>query len=129
MKKLSTEEMIALVERSYFYNVDNKQLEATVCCFTEDAELIVQTAGVSHNGQGEIRRMLRDFMRDNAVIYHGDFSHVVDVDNQLIASQFLARIERSDGSEVSMRNCNFFVLQNGQFSKVTIYMSGENPLV
>ena len=58
MKKLSTEEMIALVERSYFYNVDNKQLEATVSCFTEDAELIVQTAGVSHNGQGEIRRML-----------------------------------------------------------------------
>jgi len=129
MKNLSTEEMIALVERSYFYNVDNKQLEATVSCFTEGAELIVQTAGVSHNGQGEIRRMLRDFMRDNAVIYHGEFSHVVDVDNQLIASQFLARIERYDGSEVSMRNCNFFVVKNGQFSKVTIYMSGENPLV
>ena len=129
MKKLSTEEMIALVERSYFYNVDNKHLEPTVSCFTEDAELIVQTASVSHNGQDEIRRMLRDFMRDNAVIYHGDFSHVVDVDNQLIASQFLARIERSDGSEVSMRNCNFFVLQDGYFSKVTIYMSGENPLV
>ena len=129
MKKLSTEEMIALVERSYFYNVDNKHLEPTVSCFTEDAELIVQTASVSHNGQDEIRRMLRDFMRDNAVIYHGDFSHVVDVDNQLIASQFLARIERTDGSEVSMRNCNFFVLQGGHFSKVTIYMSGENPLV
>ena len=129
MKKLSTEEMIALVERSYFYNVDNKHLEPTISCFTEDAELIVQTASVSHNGKGEIRRMLRDFMRDNEVIYHGDFSHVVDVDNQLIASQFLARIERSDGSEVSMRNCNFFVLQNGRFSKVTIYMSGENPLV
>ena len=129
MKKLSAEEMISLVERSYFYNVDNKHLEPTVSCFTEDAELIVQTASVSHNGQDEIRRMLRDFMRDNEVIYHGDFSHVVDVDNQLIASQFLARIERSDGSEVSMRNCNFFVLQNGHFSKVTIYMSGENPLV
>ena len=129
MKKLSTEEMIALVERSYFYNVDNKHLEPTISCFTEDAELIVQTANVSHNGQDEIRRMLRDFMRDNAVIYHGEFSHVVDVDNQLIASQFLARIERSDGSEVSMSNCNFFVVKNGQFSKVTIYMSGENPLV
>ena len=68
MKKLSPEEMISLVERSYFYNVDNKQLEATVSCFTDDAELIVQTASVSHNGKGEIRRMLRDFMRDNEVI-------------------------------------------------------------
>ena len=73
--------------------------------------------------------MLRDFMCGNAVIYHGDFSHLVDVDNQLIASQFLARIERSDGSEVCMRNCNIFILQNGYFSKVTVYMSGENPLV
>jgi len=28
-----------------------------------------------------------------------------------------------------MRNCNFFTLSDGRFAKVTIYMSGENPLV
>jgi len=28
-----------------------------------------------------------------------------------------------------MRNCNFFVLRDGRFAKVTIYMSGDNPLV
>ncbi len=129
MTKLTAKEMISLVEDSYFYNVDNKNLDATLACFTEDAELTVQTAHVTHRGQEEIRRMFGDFMRDTPVIYHGDYSHVADVENQLIASQFVARNNLADGSEISMRNCNFFVLRDGQFAKVTIYMSGENPLV
>ena len=129
MTKLSAEQMIELVGASYFYNVDNKNLDDAVACFTEDAELTVQTAHVTHRGHDAIRRMFGDFMRDTPVIYHGDYSHVVDVDNQLIASQFLARNELADGSEVAMRNCNFFVLKDGRFSKVTIYMSGDNPLV
>jgi ketosteroid isomerase-like protein len=129
MTRLTAEQMISLVEDSYFHNVDNKNLDPAVACFTEDAELTVQTAHTTHRGHGEIRRMFDDFMRETPVIYHGDFSHVTDVDNQLIASQFLARNNYKDGSEVSMRNCNFFVLEGGRFKKVTIYMSGENPLV
>ena len=129
MTKLTAEQIIELVEASYFYNVDNKNLDDVIACFTEDAELTVQTAHVTHRGHYEIRRMFGDFMRDTPVIYHGDYSHVVDVDNQLIASQLIARNELADGSEIAMRNCNFFVLRDGRFGKVTIYMSGENPLV
>ena len=129
MAILTAKEMITLVEQSYFANVDSKNVDGTVACFTEDAELTVQTAHVTHHGHDEIRRMFSDFMRDTPVIYHGDYSHVVDVENQLIASQFVARNELADGSEISMRNCNFFVLQDGRFKKVTIYMSGDNPLV
>ena len=129
MTILTTKQMISLVEDSYFYNVDNKNLDATLKCFAEDAELTVHTAHVAHRGHDEIRRMFGDFMRETPVIYHGDYSHVTDIDNQVIASQFLARNNLADGSEVSMRNCNFFVLREGLFAKVTIYMSGENPLV
>ena len=129
MTKLTAEQIIELVEASYFYNVDNKNLDDVIACFTEDAELTVQTAHVTHRRHDGIRRMFGDFMRDTPVIYHGDYSHVVDVDNQLIASQFIARNELADGSEIAMRNCNFFVLRDGRFGKVTIYMSGENPLV
>ena len=93
MAKLTAEQIIELVEASYFYNVDNKNLDDVIACFTEDAELTVQTAHVTHRGHDEIRRMFGDFMRDTPVIYHGDYSHVVDVDNQLIASQFIARNE------------------------------------
>ena len=97
MAKLTAEQIIELVEASYFYNVDNKNLDDVIACFTEDEELTVQTAHVTHRGHDEIRRMFGDFMRDTPVIYHGDYSHVVDVDNQLIASQFIARNELADG--------------------------------
>ena len=48
MTKLTAEQIIELVEASYFYNVDNKNLDDVIACFTEDAELTVQTAHVIH---------------------------------------------------------------------------------
>ena len=89
----------------------------------------IQTAGVTHTGQEGIRRMFRDFMAVTPTIYHGDFTHVVDEERQTIASQFVARNDYDDGRFVEMRNCNFFEVENGRFSRVTIYMSDESPLV
>lgn len=130
MTKLSEAELIDLVENKYFGNVDGKNLEPALDCFADDATLTVQTAGVTHHGRDtEIRRMFSDFMGATPVIYHGDFSHVVDVDNQRIASQFVARNRYDDGRTVEMHNCNFFAVEDGRFKTVTIYMSGENPLV
>jgi hypothetical protein len=68
-------------------------------------------------------------MGDIKTIYHGDFTHVVDAENQKVATQFVARNDYDDGRHVEMRNCNFFELEDGLFKRVTIYMSGENPLV
>ena len=126
---LNRAELIALVEDAYFANVDNKNLEPALACFADDAELRIQSAHVSHVGHGQIGRMFRDFMGATGIIYHGDFSHVVDVDNQWIASQFVARNDYDDGRHVEMRNCNFFQIEDGRFKRVTIYMTDENPLV
>ena len=126
---LNREELIALVEDAYFSNVDNKNLEPAVACFAEDAELRIQSAHVSHVGHDQIRRMFRDFMGATKIIYHGDFIHVVDVEHQWIASQFVARNDYNDGRHVEMRNCNFFQIEDGRFKRVTIYMTDENPLV
>ncbi len=129
MSKLSAAELVDLVENRYFHNVDNKNLDPAVGCFADDATLRVETAKIQHVGQDAIRRMFSDFMNDTPTIYHGDFSHVVDVDNQLIASQFVARNNYDDGREVKMNNSNFFVIEDGRFARVTVYMSDENPLV
>ncbi len=126
---LNREELIALVEDAYFFNVDNKNLEPAVACFAEDAEIHVQSAHVSHVGHDQIRRMFKDFMTATKIIYHGDFSHVVDVESQWIASQFVARNDYDDGRHVEMRNCNFFQIEDDRFKRVTIYMTDENPLV
>lgn len=129
MTKLSAADLIELVESSYFANVDGKNLEPAVDCFAKDAILRVQTAGITHAGHDEIRRMFRDFMGATASIHHGDFTHVVNVDDQLIASQFLARNNYNDGTVVEMRNSNFFAVDDGRFKRVAVYMSDENPLV
>ena len=129
MTLLSSAELIELVEKKYFANVDGKNLPEAVKCFATDATLTIQTAQITHSGHDEITRMFNDFMSTTKTIYHGDFSHVVDENNQLISSQFLAANNYEDGSSVSMRNCNFFEIKNGVFQKVTIYMSDENPLV
>ena len=41
----------------------------------------------------------------------------------------MARNDYDDGQHVEMRNCNFFEIEDGKIERVTIYMSGENPLV
>ena len=129
MSNLSEAELIDLVENRYFVSVDGKQLDATVDCFAPDATLRVETAKVEHVGHDAIRRMFDDFMGSTKIIYHGGYNHVVDVDKQLIASQFTARNDYDDGSQVEMNNCNFFVVEDGRFAHVTVYMSDENPLV
>jgi ketosteroid isomerase-like protein len=129
MTKLMRAQLIELVETHYFGNVDAKRLEPALACFHPDATLSIQTAGASHTGAAAIRRMFTDFFGSTRTIYHGDYSHVIDVEAQRIASQFVARNAYDDGRKVEMRNCNFFVLKDGRFAHVTIYMSGANPLV
>ena len=129
MTKLTRAQLIEMVERRYFGNVDAGRLEPTLACFRADATLAVQTAGVVHRGEPAIRRMFGDFFASTRSRHHGDYSHVVDVEGQRIASQFVARNSYGDGRKVEMRNCNFFELTDGRLARVTIYMSGDNPLV
>ena len=129
MGKLNASEIIDLVEKLYFRSVDTKNLDQVLNCFAEDASLTVKTAGVTYRGRdAEIRSMFENVMKDIASIYHGDFCHVIDVENQRIASQFLVKNGYDDGTHEEKRNCNFFEIQNGIFSSVSVYMTGENTL-
>jgi ketosteroid isomerase-like protein len=130
MKTPVAAELIDLVERHYFRNVDSKNLELVLKCFAGDSVLRVQTADVTHRGRdGEIRRIFANLMKNTQTIYHGEFSHVVDVENQEIASEFLVRNSYDDGRHVEKRNCNLFEIQSGLLKDVSVYMTGENTLV
>lgn len=128
VRKLNRQELIDLVVSKYFANVDGKNHEAVLDCFAADAVLRVQSDDIEHHGHEGIGRMFNDFMNTPS-IHHGDFTHVVDVDAQTIASQFVAINTYNDGKRVEMRNCNFFDVENGLFKHITIYMTDENPLV
>jgi len=53
----------------------------------------------------------------------------VDVESEAICSQFSVEVTPTDAdSELRYENCNRFYLKDGKFTRVFVYMSGENLL-
>jgi|SaaInlStandDraft_7_1057024.scaffolds.fasta_scaffold00790_15 ketosteroid isomerase-like protein len=129
MQSLNAIQLREMVETKYFGNVDMKFLEATADCFDPDATFTIQTANLTHNGISEIRRMFNDFFSSYKKIWHGEFHHVIDIERQAVAVQFIATRDTFDGEHQRASNCNFFHFENGKIKTVRVYMSDENPLV
>ena len=126
---LSRAELIDLATRQYFASVDAKDIEATLACFHDEALFCVQTAFARHSGKAELRRMFEDFFGAWQAIVHRDFTCTVDEANGRIAACFEAVLTGHDGSVTRLNNTNFWRVRDGRFQEVTVYMSGENPLV
>ena len=82
-----------------------------------------------HSGKAELRRMYEDFFGAWQTIVHKDFTCTVDETNGRIAACFEAVLTGHDGSVTRLNNTNFWRIRDGKFQEVTVYMSGENPLV
>ena len=67
---LSRDELIQLATRTYFGNVDAKNMEAALDCFHDGALFCVQTDFTRHSGKEEIRRMFDDFFAAYETIIH-----------------------------------------------------------
>lgn len=120
---------IDMVEIHYFGNVDQKKMQDVLDCFHADASLTVQTAPITHEGRDAgIREMFRTLFDSYEMIWHGNFMHTVDVENECIATRFDVRLRDHDGSEVELHNCNFWYCRDGKFQRVYVFMSGENVL-
>ena len=121
--------LIDLAINRYFANVDAKNMDAALACFTEEALFCVQTAFTRHAGKGEIRRMFEDFFAAYETIVHKDFICTVDEKNGRISACFEAVLTGHDGSVTRLFNTNFWRIRDGRFQEVYVYMSGANPLV
>ncbi|MFC5996528.1 nuclear transport factor 2 family protein [Pseudonocardia hispaniensis] len=122
--------LIDMVER-YFDAVDKYDLDGVLSCFNEEAVVTIQTAHSVHSGRDDDVRQMYIELFDNYKrnMRHIHFRHVVDPDNNRIASQFEVELTDNDGNQITLTNCNFFYLENGRFSRVYIYMSdGMNVL-
>ena len=126
---LSRAELIDLATRKYFASVDAKAIDATLACFHDEALFCVQTAFARHSGKAELRRMFEDFFGAWQTIVHRDFTCTVDEANGRIVACFEAVLTAHDGSVTRLSNTNFWRIRDGKFQEVTVYMSGENPLV
>jgi ketosteroid isomerase-like protein len=130
MVALTREQMINMVEQTYFSNVDQKQLDAVLDCFSEDAVFTIQSAFTSFAGRDSgIRDFYESISGGFLKIWHGDFEHTVDVESQRISTQFNVRRTDLHGAEAAMSNCNAFRFEDGKFKQVFVYASGGNSLV
>jgi ketosteroid isomerase-like protein len=126
---LNRAQLIEQATKSYFANVDAKNLDAALDCFHDEALFCVQTAFTRHAGKAELRRMFIDFFDAWQTIVHKDFICTVDEKNGRITASFEAVLTGHDGSVTRLFNTNFWRVRDGKFQEVYVYMSGANPLV
>ncbi|GAA0485792.1 hypothetical protein GCM10009096_30690 [Parasphingorhabdus litoris] len=126
---LSRAELIEFATKTYFGNVDAKNMDATLACFHDEALFCVQTSFTRHAGKAEIKRMFEDFFGAYETIIHRDFTCTVDEANGRIAASFVAELTDADGNVTLLNNTNFWRMRDGKFQEVYVYMSGENVLV
>jgi len=131
MKLPKYEYYVDIVTKRYFHGVDNYDLDKVLDCFHADAVLKEMTSDTTHEGRDSgIKTMFEGLFGAHSRIWHGNFVHTVDVDGQAICSQFSVEVTPKDGDRSLHRyeNCNRFYLDDGKFTRVFVYMSGENLL-
>jgi ketosteroid isomerase-like protein len=124
---MKQQEMIDLVEK-YFTGVDNADFEVIVETLADDCVFSVETHGVKLQGVDEIERMFLRLWSSHAAVNHQDFVYVADPGQGRIAARFAVVNRHHDGSLTNKSNCNFFELRDGRFSRIAVYMAGENTL-
>lgn len=125
----SRAELIEFATKTYFGNVDAKNMDAALDCFHDEALFCVQTSFTRHSGKAEIKRMFEDFFGAYETIVHRDFNCTVDEANGRIAASFVAELTDADGNVTLLNNTNFWRFRDGKFQEVYVYMSGANVLV
>ena len=121
---------IDIVTKRYFDGVDNYNLEQVLDCFHEDAVLTEVTSMTVHEGRDQgIRAMFEGLFDAHSRIWHGNFVHTADTGSEAICSQFSVEVTpKGADEELRYENCNRFYLKDGKFTRVYVYMSGENLL-
>ncbi len=126
---LSRAELIEFATKTYFGNVDAKNMDAALDCFHDEALFCVQTSFTRHSGKAAIKRMFEEFFGAYETIIHRGFNCTVDEANGRITASFVAELIDADGNVTLLNNTNFWRMRDGKFQEVYVYMSGENVLV
>ena len=124
---MTADNQIALVIR-YFQAVDAEDLEGVLATLTPACRFTVETHGVILTGTDQITAMFHRLWANHKAIKHHRFRFVTDPIGLRVAAQFQVENTEQDGSVTYKSNCNVFDIENGQFSQIAVYMTGENTL-
>ncbi len=129
MNNYPYENYVDIVTKRYFHGVDHFNLDLVMDCFHQVSVLTEMTSATVHDSYDAIKNMFEGLFDAHTRIWHGNFVHTVDTENQAICSQFSVEItSKETGQELRYENCNRFYLDDGKFKQVFVYMSGENLL-
>ena len=130
MADIPYEYYVDIVTKRYFHGVDNYDMEQVLDCFHEDAVLTEVTSMTVHEGREQgIRTMFEGLFAAHDRIWHGNFVHTADTESEAICSQFSVEVTpKGEPDHLRYENCNRFYLKDGKFTRVFVYMSGENLL-
>jgi ketosteroid isomerase-like protein len=126
---LDRDGLIELATKTYFGNVDAKNMEATLDCFHDTALFTIQTDHTIHDGKAGIQEMFETFFGSYETIVHQGFVCTVDEKNGRIAASFQAVLTDENGDVIRLYNTNFWRVRGDKFQEVYVYMSGANVLV
>ena len=124
---MTEDDLIALV-KTYFAGVDGEDYAGIRKTLSDRCLFTVETHGVHLQGDGEIRQMFDNLWSSHAAVLHRDFVFTAAPSDNRIAVRFAVVNTHHDGSETHKSNANFFEVMDGRFSRVSVYMAGENTL-
>ncbi len=124
---MTEQQMIELVGR-YFTAVDGEDFASIAATLADDCVFTVETHGIRLRGLDEIGEMFTRLWADHAAVRHYDFVHVASPGDGRIATRFSVVNTDRNGGRVHKSNCNFFEIRDRRFSRVAVYMAGENTL-
>ena len=138
MTRLTRNELIDLCENRYFGNVARERLEAVLECFTPATVVVIRHGDNAErrfygSPRGEALQISEFWKHLNANFdaRFEDYEHVVDTEQQRIASTFLVTLAPKPGSPyvgrgtLQLKNCNFFWVEGGLIARMLVYYS--NP--
>lgn len=114
--------------RRYFAGVDAADFEKVRATLAPDCLFTVETHGVRLEGIDAIRGMLRRLWDSHAAVEHRDFVFTTAPAEGRVAVRFAVVNTRHDGTLVHKSNANFFEARDGRFTRVSVYMAGDNTL-
>ena len=138
MPRLTRPELVDLCENRYFGNVVRERLDAVLACFTPDTVVVIRHGDNPERRffgrpEGEALHISEFWKHLNAnfVASFEDYEHVVDTEQQRIASTFLVTLAPKPDSPyvgrgtLQLKNCNFFWVEDGLIARMLVYYS--NP--
>lgn len=121
---LTRDQLIDLAITQYFVGCNDHDREKVVNTFADNCVMRFSSAKYQYVGVEALGSHFDDFLSTFKIVNFHNFSNVVDVENQSIASEFTVQLVDHQGEELVMTNCNFFKAgKSGLFDNIMIYNS------